>query len=819
MNTDHKDYATTLYRLYKIKASIYSARGSQLEFEENTNLAMEALMRASKHYDLLSKSKYAFLNQLNQQERFLLLTRTDFFRVAKAPYLKVLGISFANLTMAYTMLSRYYTENGNLSMSLEYSELAINEAKKNGDRDLIAWAYNRALGYRHFAFGFFDLAEKEYMTSLQYCRFSADGCRWGAQFSMAVCQYHLGEYETAEKSLKKMKTVTDLNHSGSLRQMYIRHRLGLIYLEQKKFQQAIPLLRRTYKDFKRVKKNPYLLQPTKSFRAGLALCRAYISLGMYDEATNLLNQIKGEMSDVDILLTRELDFKLTQSELFQNLNMDPSIPLLQAIEMLELVRPTAGNSRDYEYWIRKLKIYNRTVDFLFDKNDIQTALEIAEKARSRQFLDHIGSKHMGAKGKAGYLLSQQVHDSLEFLSLIERDMLQSAKNSGIKVRKIYHEGTRYSKSLTAVRKKYIKTAAIDPQFESIYNIKPIEIDNVQKNIPEDVAIIEYYLSENALYTWVITQQNVFAHKQQISEERITALIKNLRLAVSKPSSIRGITIERTEIASENKEHIQLYDILVAPIESHIDVKRIGIVPYGVLNYLPFQALCDGEHFMIEKYAISYIPSLSVLKYIKSREFQGPITILAFGNPKLGDSVFDLPAAEKEVTVIQTLFPSTTVLKRTNASEANVKNLADQYTNIHFASHGEYRPEAPLSSCLRLAPGNGEDGRLEASEVFDLNLNADMVVTSACQTAIGKIREGDEIVGLNRAFIYAGARSVLGSLWNISDDATAEFMRLFYSNIQALGKVEALRQAQLKMITSEKYHHPFYWAAFNMTGGL
>ena len=115
--------------------------------------------------------------------------------------------------------------------------------------------------------------------------------------------------------------------------------------------------------------------------------------------------------------------------------------------------------------------------------------------------------------------------------------------------------------------------------------------------------------------------------------------------------------------------------------------------------------------------------------------------------------------------------------------------------------------------------SGNLPEVEADEVFDLNLKADMVVTSACQTAIGKISKGDEIVGLTRAFIYAGVQSVLGSLWNISDEATADFMHAFYSNIQALGIVEALRQAQLKMIASEKYQHPFYWAAFNLTGGL
>jgi CHAT domain-containing protein len=101
----------------------------------------------------------------------------------------------------------------------------------------------------------------------------------------------------------------------------------------------------------------------------------------------------------------------------------------------------------------------------------------------------------------------------------------------------------------------------------------------------------------------------------------------------------------------------------------------------------------------------------------------------------------------------------------------------------------------------------------------MTINADMVVTSACQTAMGKIGRGDEVLGLTRAFMYAGANSVLGSLWSISDEATAVLMKEFYTNIRIMGKPEALRQAQLKMIQSNKYRHPFYWAAFNITGAL
>ena len=232
-----------------------------------------------------------------------------------------------------------------------------------------------------------------------------------------------------------------------------------------------------------------------------------------------------------------------------------------------------------------------------------------------------------------------------------------------------------------------------------------------------------------------------------------------------------------------------------------------------------EALYDGNQYLIEKYSINYIPSLSTLQFLKKSAKKDSLKILAFGNPDLNDKTLDLPAAEKEVEMIKGLFPATTIFKRKKATEDIAKELSKDYDIIHFASHGEYIPTAPLASCVRLSPGNGEDGRLEASEIFDMDIKAELVVTSACQTAIGQIGRGDEIVGLNRAFIYAGANSVLGSLWNISDEATAELMKQFYANIKNLDNAEALRQAQLKMINSKDFNNPYYWAAFNITGGL
>jgi len=155
------------------------------------------------------------------------------------------------------------------------------------------------------------------------------------------------------------------------------------------------------------------------------------------------------------------------------------------------------------------------------------------------------------------------------------------------------------------------------------------------------------------------------------------------------------------------------------------------VPYDILNYLPFQSLQDGKQYLIEKYAVSHLPSLSVLEYLRKKQKKDHYKILAIGNPDLNDARKDLPAAEKEVDMIRDIFPNTAVFKRDKATAAMVKRIAPMYDIVHFAAHGEYNAADPLSSCLYLASGEGEDGLLQVGEIFDMIINADMVVASAC----------------------------------------------------------------------------------------
>ena len=160
-------------------------------------------------------------------------------------------------------------------------------------------------------------------------------------------------------------------------------------------------------------------------------------------------------------------------------------------------------------------------------------------------------------------------------------------------------------------------------------------------------------------------------------------------------------------------------------------------------------------------------------------------------------------------------PGSTVLVRGEATEAQVKKLLGGAGVVHLATHGELSEDDPLSSAMLLVPGSGEDGRLEVREVFALDLHARLVVLSACETGLGKLSRGDELVGLQRAFLYAGTPAVVTTLWKVDDRATFELVHSFYGRLESAGPVEALRQAQLE--TMRTFPHPYAWAAFGLTG--
>ena len=268
------------------------------------------------------------------------------------------------------------------------------------------------------------------------------------------------------------------------------------------------------------------------------------------------------------------------------------------------------------------------------------------------------------------------------------------------------------------------------------------------------------------------------------------------------------TLQNSQSSSFN----QLYQQLIEPLQSHLSTSKLVIVPHHRLHYVPFAALTDGDKYLIDDYIISTLPSASVMGFLQEKRKPNNEQMLALGNPTL-----DLPFAQQEVESISNLYNSQTFLG-VKATESTVWSQANQASILHLATHAQYNSISPLFSSLSFVEGEGYDGRLEVHELYGLDLTAatNLVVLSACQTQIGELSKGDELVGLNRAFLYAGTPSVIASLWNVDDEATGLLMERFYSYLQSgESKAKALQLAQQD--TKEEFAHPYYWSGFVLTG--
>jgi CHAT domain-containing protein len=224
-----------------------------------------------------------------------------------------------------------------------------------------------------------------------------------------------------------------------------------------------------------------------------------------------------------------------------------------------------------------------------------------------------------------------------------------------------------------------------------------------------------------------------------------------------------------------------------------------------------------DRYILQDSLVYYLSSASILQFTREKErtATGP-GALAVGNPDLENPTLNLRYAEREAEEVGRQFPGAIVLVRREATKPRTREVIGPQSVIHLATHADLDEADPLGSALLFRPEGRDTGRLEVQEIFGLDLHASLVVLSACETALGKLTRGDELTGLTRAFIYAGTPSVITTLWQVNDRTAYELMREFYRNLKdGKDKGEALRGAQLA--TLQKYPHPYFWAAYQLTG--
>jgi CHAT domain-containing protein/tetratricopeptide (TPR) repeat protein len=356
------------------------------------------------------------------------------------------------------------------------------------------------------------------------------------------------------------------------------------------------------------------------------------------------------------------------------------------------------------------------------------------------------------------------------------------------------------------------------------------------------ALLEYVVMDDRAYLFVLTKAAAQS-QTSVDLQAYPLPIKRAELAKQIESFRRAIEARDLEFTAPARH---LYDLLLAPARAQLQGKTtLVIVPDDALWGLSFQALQPARNrYLLEDAALSYAPSLSVLYEIeKLRGHNSPARerrLLAFGNPafdeqtiaravlRSGVRLARLPEAEQEVQALAQLYGAerSRVYTGAAAREAHVKTEAGQYSILHFATHGVFNDASPLYSHLILAQSSAdEDGLLEAWEIMKLDLNADLVVLSACETGRGRVGAGEGLIGLSWALFVAGSPTTVVSQWKVASGATRELMTNFHRHLRTgmaassapNAKAVALRAAALQMLRSGKQRHPFYWASFILVG--
>jgi CHAT domain-containing protein len=446
----------------------------------------------------------------------------------------------------------------------------------------------------------------------------------------------------------------------------------------------------------------------------------------------------------------------------------------------------------------KQAVYQGLMRVALKLGDKALAVEVAEQAKSRALVDMLAAK--SDFGIYGPRATEVGAAFAEFERLDAEQSLQSPDATAA-------QRAQLAQQLQAAGQQLRIQA---PQLASLVTSGGIEAAQMAVALGPKETLVGFFGSGKNLVGYTVSGAEIrlYPLDAQGLEDDVAEFVQSIKKR-------RRQTRELAEV---------LYKRLLRPMQASIAGRDLLIVPHGSLHYVPFAALHDGERYLVQGRALRYLPSAMLLGLLPHQGTAGakaagaPVQrLLILGNPDLGKAELDLPASQEEAQALQGLFATNSELFiRKAATESLIKERAFDFSHIHVASHGEFSADAPLDSRLRLAADAKNDGVLSVSEIYGLRLNAQVVMLSACETGLGRVSSGDDVVGLTRGFLYAGAQNVVGSLWEVDDDATSALSQAMYDGLKkGLPVAKALALAQEQLLA--KKPHPFFWAAFLDSG--
>lgn len=467
-----------------------------------------------------------------------------------------------------------------------------------------------------------------------------------------------------------------------------------------------------------------------------------------------------------------------------------------AIDALERQRETLFNDEfSISFSASRLEVYSDYASLLLSQGRVGQAFEVVEKGRSRSMLPH---RTFHQRGRRTRRLSSQAADARAELNLLYRRSEVAAPSDGVRIK-------------TEIRRAEQTLADLDRRIASLAaETKPASLQNSAEAaaLPSSTTLVEYAVVDGRIGAFVANEARIAFVPSLALESEITDLLARLhfQLDAARYGSARlgrfGLQMKaRADICLS-----ELYQKLFQPLADQVRGEQLLIVPAGPLHYVPFGALFDGTRYLAERFEIRSAPSASVWRELSTRKQRRSAKKLLVG---FADE--RIPLVEAEIESIRKDEPDSTVLTGSSATLSAFATNAVDSDYIHIACHGDFRLDNPMYSSLHLA-----DGWVTVRDLVASRINARLVTLSACEAGVSKIFPGEELLGLVRGFLSAGAQSLIVSLWAVNDIASSEMMPKLYREIRG-GRTPAaaLRNVQMEMIG--RGEHPFLWAPFIYLG--
>jgi CHAT domain-containing protein len=498
----------------------------------------------------------------------------------------------------------------------------------------------------------------------------------------------------------------------------------------------------------------------------------------------------------------------------------------RAVTAVERLRGVlASQALRSTYVADRADVYGDLAITLLRLGRVDDAFAVADAARSGELVRRLGSARDDARS------GRLPHALLESEDLLRRidDLVRRLRDSEQgRPRERGEAGdsadVALATELERARSEYealsIRLAQERPPAASVLGSDPVRPDEVRKSLEADEALLDYLVARDQVIVFVATRSGLTVVRRELESSGVTQRVRLLHDLWRSPTANwqSGLGLAKA-----------LHDALIAPVRDAgllRGVRRLIIVPHGVLAQVPFPALVDAntQRYLVQDFTVTVLPSAAALPTL--RRVAASRSTWAGMGIALAPFPDELPATRGEVEAFGTFLPRATLRLGREATEAELRRSLTLGIPVHIASHAVINGRNPMFSRIELARLRNfvpdDDGRLEVHELLGLTVRSPLVFLSGCETGAGYEWTDDPVKGtgeltLAQAFLSAGAANVILTLWRIDDAGAAEFAKGFYSRLPHLSVGAALAETQRQMATGGRYSNPYYWAGYLLTG--